>query len=60
MPPLEGRWWVEDTRPPLEVPRDEWHWHLFLRLPDTLDPALADQAREAAPIRASGDAGPQD
>ncbi|MGI5157855.1 GyrI-like domain-containing protein [Microbispora sp. CA-102843] len=49
MPVLEGRWWVEDTtRHPLDVPRDEWHWHLFLRLPADLDPALAEQAREAA------------
>ncbi|GAB2596321.1 GyrI-like domain-containing protein [Streptomyces capparidis] len=46
--PLEGRWWVEDRRPPLEVPREQWRWHLFLRLPDDLDPALADTAREDA------------
>jgi hypothetical protein len=48
MPPLEGRWWVEDDRPPLEVPREEWRWHLFLRLPDTVEPSWVDQAREAA------------
>ncbi|MEU8278840.1 hypothetical protein ACFYOK_35095 [Microbispora bryophytorum] len=57
MPALEGRWWVEDvTRHPLDVPRDEWHWHLFLRLHASLhhaqdpafDPALVEQAREAA------------
>lgn len=48
MPVLEGRWWVEDDRPALEVPREEWHWHLFLRLPDGLDPALIDQAQTAA------------
>lgn len=53
-PPLEGRWWVEDPRPPLQVPREEWRWHLFLRLPDDLDPALPDQARET--VRAT--AGP--
>ena len=34
VPPLEGRWWVEDERPALAVPRDEWRWHLFLRLED--------------------------
>jgi len=45
--PLEGRWWVEDSRPPLEVERELWRWHLFLRLPDALDPALTDHAREA-------------
>ncbi|HEX2314586.1 MAG TPA: GyrI-like domain-containing protein [Thermomonospora sp.] len=48
MPPMEGRWWVEDDGPPLEVPRERWHWHLFLRLPDGLDPFLAAQAGEAA------------
>ncbi|MEU7239071.1 GyrI-like domain-containing protein [Streptomyces sparsogenes] len=52
--PLEGRWWVEDSRPYLEVPRDQWHWHLFLRLPDDLDPAAVDRARETA--RPSGPA----
>jgi hypothetical protein len=48
MPPLEGRWWVEDDRPPLEVPREEWHWQLFLRLPDEIDPHWVEQARDAA------------
>jgi hypothetical protein len=49
MPPLEGRWWVEDERSPFEVPRAEWRWHLFLRLPDDLDAVRwADRAREAA------------
>jgi hypothetical protein len=32
VPPLEGRWWVEDERPALAVPRDEWRWHLFLQV----------------------------
>ncbi|WP_020573821.1 GyrI-like domain-containing protein [Actinopolymorpha alba] len=32
IPPLEGRWWVEDARPVFEVPRAEWWWQLFLRL----------------------------
>ncbi|MBA9001839.1 GyrI-like domain-containing protein [Thermomonospora cellulosilytica] len=48
MPPLEGRWWVEDDRPPLEVPRAEWHWHLFLRLPDEIEPHWVEQAVQAA------------
>ncbi|MEU9020985.1 GyrI-like domain-containing protein [Actinomadura sp. NPDC048394] len=37
MVPLEGRWWVEDERSPFEVPREDWRWHLFLRLPDGVD-----------------------
>jgi hypothetical protein len=48
MPPMEGRWWVEDDRPPFEVPRSEWCWQLFVRLPDELPAPLADHAREVA------------
>jgi len=48
MPPMEGRWWVEDDRPPFDVPRAEWSWQLFLRLPDDLPAPLFDLAREAA------------
>lgn len=48
MPPMEGRWWVEDDRPPFDVPRDEWCWQLLLRLPDDLPAPLFDLAREAA------------
>ncbi|MGH3244531.1 MAG: GyrI-like domain-containing protein [Spirillospora sp.] len=44
MVPLEGRWWVEDERSPFDVPRDQWWWHLFLRLLD--DTKSVDQARE--------------
>jgi hypothetical protein len=46
MVPLEGRWWVEDERSPFDVPRDEWRWHLFLRLPD--ETTSIDRAREEA------------
>lgn len=31
--PLEGQWWVEDGRYGLEVPREQWRWHLLLPLP---------------------------
>jgi hypothetical protein len=47
LPALEGRWWVEDDRPPLTVPRSQWRWHLFLRLPESVEPARADGARQA-------------
>ena len=46
MPPMEGRWWVEEDRPPFEVPRAEWCWQLFLRLQDDLPAPLFDRARE--------------
>ncbi|WP_063765408.1 GyrI-like domain-containing protein [Nonomuraea candida] len=49
---LEGRWWVEDSRPPLEVPRDQWRWHLLLPLAEAPAPGVAEAAREQA--RASG------
>jgi hypothetical protein len=47
MPTLEGFWWVEDDRPPFQVPRTEWCWRLFMRIPDDLPTVLVDQAREA-------------
>ncbi|MFD0684137.1 GyrI-like domain-containing protein [Actinomadura fibrosa] len=46
MVPLEGRWWIEDERSPFEVPREEWWWHLFVRLPDETEPGAVDRARE--------------
>jgi hypothetical protein len=53
MPPLEGFWWVEDDRPPFEVPREGWHWRLFLRMPDGIDPAWVERARDRAPRAAA-------
>ncbi|GAA2150480.1 GyrI-like domain-containing protein [Actinomadura napierensis] len=54
MVPLEGRWWVEDERSPFEVPRDEWWWHLFLRLPDGADGVgeAVEQVRPGVPAAA--------
>ncbi|MEV4258384.1 hypothetical protein AB0J52_34955 [Spirillospora sp. NPDC049652] len=45
--PLEGRWWVEDDRPPLEVPRAEWRWHLFLKTPGDVTAEQVERARDA-------------
>ncbi|RFU42187.1 hypothetical protein DZF91_07870 [Actinomadura logoneensis] len=46
--PLEGRWWVEDTsRPPLEVPRAEWRWHLFIRTAPDVTAEQVEHARDA-------------
>jgi hypothetical protein len=33
LPPMEGLWWVDGDRSAFDVPRDEWHWRLLLRLP---------------------------
>jgi hypothetical protein len=46
--PLEGLWWVDDDRPALEVPREEWRWQLLLRLPDQADSGWVDEARARA------------
>jgi hypothetical protein len=48
VPKLEGLWWVEDDRPPLEVPREEWRWKLLIRLPDFVEEAAVAEARKAA------------
>jgi hypothetical protein len=53
MPPLEGRWWVEADLPPLTVPRAQWRWHLFLRLPDSVEPAHVDEARQATGMKSA-------
>lgn len=42
---LEGRWWVEDERPPFEVPREQWRWHLMLNLPAAPAPGAVERAR---------------
>ncbi len=34
VPKLEGLWWVEGTKPALEVPRSEWCWKLMIRMPE--------------------------
>jgi hypothetical protein len=53
LPALEGRWWVEDDRPPLTVPRSQWRWHLFLRLPESVEPARVDEARQATGLNSA-------
>ncbi|MCP2340321.1 GyrI-like domain-containing protein [Actinomadura rupiterrae] len=45
--PLEGRWWVEDERPPLEVPRAEWRWHVFLKVNGDLGAERVEGALDA-------------
>ncbi|WP_049576798.1 hypothetical protein [Nonomuraea sp. SBT364] len=46
--PLEGMWWVEDERPALQVPREQWRWHLLLPLPGLPEPGALELARERA------------
>lgn len=51
LPVLEGRWWVEDDRPPLTVPRAQWRWHLFVRLPESVEPAAVAEAGQATGLQ---------
>jgi hypothetical protein len=58
VPKLEGLWWVGDgtaaaQRRALEVPRAEWAWKLLLRLPEFVEPAAVEAAREGV-ARAKG------
>jgi hypothetical protein len=50
--PLEGQWWAEDERHGLEVPREQWRWHLLLPLQAVpRQDGAVEQAREN--VRAS-------
>jgi hypothetical protein len=44
--PLSGQWWAEDDRPALEVPREEWRWHMLLPLTSVPPAGAVEQARE--------------
>lgn len=48
---LEGIWWVTAAGNPLDVPRDEWHWQLLIRMPDYVVSAVVQQTLKAAFIR---------
>ncbi|UKS27938.1 GyrI-like domain-containing protein [Paenibacillus sp. HWE-109] len=45
---LEGLWWVESDKDALEVPREEWHWKLLIRMPDFVTNETVDNARANA------------
>lgn len=47
VPPLEGDWWADDMDAYLQDGRrDEWQWSLMLMLPDWIEPAHIDEARQ--------------
>lgn len=46
VPKLEGLWWIESNRPPLEVPRKEWQWKLLIRIPDFATSEIVEKAKE--------------
>lgn len=46
---LEGQWWVDgDPRTALELPREEWHWKLLIRMPDFVTAETVEEARRVA------------
>jgi hypothetical protein len=48
VPKLEGLWWFDEDKPATEVPRDEWHWKLMLRVPDFVTQDLLAEAQAVA------------
>lgn len=49
VPKLEGQWWVDgNPRTALEVPREEWHWKLLIRMPVFVTAELVEEARSGA------------
>ncbi len=46
VPKLEGLWWVESDRPPLEVPREEWYWKLLIRMPDFVTSEMVEKTKK--------------
>lgn len=46
---LEGLWWVDgDRSKALEVPREEWHWKLLIRMPEFVTAERVEEARRTA------------
>lgn len=45
VPKLEGLWWVESDKPFEEIPREEWHWQLLIRMPAYVTLEIVEQAR---------------
>ncbi|KQX44741.1 GyrI-like domain-containing protein [Paenibacillus sp. Root444D2] len=45
---LEGLWWVDGDRKALDVPREEWHWKLLIRMPDYVRAESIEDARSIA------------
>ena len=41
---LEGLWWVDSDKPWYEVPREEWKWKLFIRMPEFVNSEIVEKA----------------
>ncbi|MEQ9308621.1 MAG: GyrI-like domain-containing protein [Balneolaceae bacterium] len=45
VPKLEGLWWVNSDKHALEVPRNEWHWKLMIRMPSFVNIEFVQEAK---------------
>ncbi len=45
IPKLEGFWWVNSEKNALEVPKNEWHWKLLIRMPEFVSVENFEQAK---------------
>lgn len=48
VPPVSAQWWADDPTAFAEDRRDEWKWRAMIRMPDWVDQAFLDRARETA------------
>ncbi|MDN5214661.1 GyrI-like domain-containing protein [Fulvivirgaceae bacterium BMA12] len=46
VPKMEGQWWVDDERPFEQVPRNEWHWRILMRMPQFVDSNTVEMVKE--------------
>jgi len=48
VPPLEGLWWADDFAAFERDEKRDWKWTVMLRVPDEIDAASVDRARDKA------------
>jgi hypothetical protein len=42
---LEGLWWVESSKPFMEVSREQWQWKLLIRMPEFVTQEIFERAK---------------
>lgn len=48
VPKMECQWWVESNMPFDEVPREDWHWNIMIRMPDFISKGMIEKAVQEA------------
>lgn len=48
VPPVSTQWWADDPTAFAQGRRDEWSWRALIRMPDWVDAAFFEAARETA------------